>query len=140
MATVVQIRAGLRTRLATISGLRTPKGFDRISVPAAHIGEVEGQYNQTFGSSTTALNAYQVKVRLYVSRASDSAAEANLDAYLAPSGAQSVKAALEGDRTLGGVAETLNVSGFSGYGVYEVADQPYVGAEFTVDIYARGGS
>lgn len=134
-ATVVQLRAGLRTNLATISGLRVMAGFDRASVPAAQVGEVEIDYDKTMRGSTGPLNEYVWQVRVYVSRADDAAAQDKLDAYLTGTG--SIKSAIESDKTLGGVAETLRVTSLAGYGVYEVAGQAYVGAEFTVHVWAR---
>jgi hypothetical protein len=135
MADVAAIRTGLRTRLATISGLRTPLGFDKVETPAAQVGEVEIEYDKTMGRG---LDELTFKIRVYASRADDRSGQDKLDGYLKGSGSTSVKAAIEGDRTLGGTAQTLRVTGVSGYGVYEVAGMAYVGAEFTVTVWATG--
>lgn len=136
MASVVSIRDGLATNLATITGLRVSSfAADKVSVPAAVVGEVRIEFDKTFGRG---LDEFEVKVRVYASRADDRAGQDKLDGYLAGSGSGSVKAALESDRTLGGVAQTLRVTDVDGYGVYEVAGMQYVGAEFTVTVWAAG--
>lgn len=133
---VVTQRAGLKTRLDTISGLRVMAGLDMASVPAVIVGEVAVDYDQTFNGASGKVHEFTWTVRLYVSRADDRSAQDKLDAYL--DGASGIKAALEADRTLGGAAETLRVTAMSGYGVYEVAGQAYLGAEFSVSVWARG--
>ena len=135
MADVATLRAGLRTRLATVSGLRAPVGFDKVETPSAQVGEVEIEYDKTMGRGVDELT---FKIRVYASKADDRSGQDKLDGYLKGSGATSVKAAIEGDRTLGGAAQTLRVTGVSGYGVYEVAGTQYVGAEFTVTVWATG--
>lgn len=135
MATVTQLRTGLATRLGTISGLRAAAFMpDRISVPQAIVGEVEIDFDKTFGNQ---VDEYTFKVRVYASRATDRAGQKALDGYIVAAGASSIKAAIEGDRTLGGVAETLRVESVTGYGVYEVGDALYLGAEFDVTVHAR---
>ena len=58
---------------------------------------------------------------------------------LAPTGATSVKAAVESDRTLGGVVESLRVTQCSGYQTYTLpGDRQVLGAEWTVEIHAAG--
>lgn len=134
MADLEAIHDGLETRLATISGLRVCS-VDRVSVPAAVVGEVEIDFDQSMGRG---LDAMEWKIRVYASSASDRAGLTKLNSFLAGSGALSVKAAIEGDRTLGGAAQTLRVVRVGGYGVYEVAGQQYMGAEFTVAVWASG--
>jgi hypothetical protein len=69
-----------------------------------------------------------------VSRADDRAAQNNLDQYLV--GATSIKTAVEGDRTLGGKADTCRVTELREYGVIPVGDTLYLGAHFAVEVIA----
>lgn len=135
MADLEAIHDGLATALDTISGLRVMAGVDKVSPPAATIGEVEIEFDLAMGRG---LDEFTWKVRVYASRADERSGLSKLNGYLAGSGSLSVKAALESDRTLGGVCEMLRVERVDGYGVYEVAGVQYLGAEFTVRIYASG--
>ena len=58
-------------------------------------------------------------VQGFVGSPLDKAAQVNLDLWLAPSGATSVKAAIEADRTLGGIVDDLTVTEASGYRRYQ---------------------
>jgi len=58
----------------------------------------------------------------------------NLDAYLVGDG--SVKAAIEADRTLGGVANTCRVTEMSSYSSLPIGDVLYLAAQFTVEVVA----
>lgn len=133
MGSVLDVRAGLQTALGTIDGLRVAAGFDLVTVPAAMVGEVEVDYDRTFGRG---LDEMLFKIRVYASRASDRGGMERIDGYL--EGAASVKSALEADVTLGGACSTLRVERVEGYGVYEVANTAYVGAEFIVRVWAAG--
>jgi len=109
---------------------------DRIEAPAFSAGEVEIDYDKTFGPGGTGLQELVCKGRIYASRADVTAGQANLDAYLARTGSRSVKAAVEADRTLGGVCRTLRVERVHGYGRYEVGGVDYYGAQFDIRIWA----
>jgi hypothetical protein len=74
-------------------------------------------------------------VRILVAKASDRAAQDRLDAYLAGSGSSSVKAAFEADASLSGSVQTSRVLSVGGLGVYDVGGVPYLGADFTVEVY-----
>lgn len=136
--TISGIRAAIATNLNTITGLRA-FGFekDAVPVPGATVGLTSIEYDKDFGGGFNA----EIKVRVLVSKATDKNAQEKLDGYLAASGALSVKAAIESDRTLGGAAGsrgTLAVTGIDAYGVYQYGEVDYLGAEFTVTVYAFG--
>jgi hypothetical protein len=59
-----------------------------------------------------------------------------LDAYLASSGASSVKAQVESDQTLDGSAQSCRVVEATNYGVYTVNNIDYLGVEFEVEVIA----
>jgi hypothetical protein len=134
MADVAALRAALGAAVAP-TGLRAARGFDKITPPAAFTALEEIVFDKTFGRG---FDEFAFILRVLVARADDKAAQDRLDAFLDGSGTTSVKAALETDRTLGGLAETLHVKGVNNYGVYEVAGIAYVGAEFAVTVHAPG--
>lgn len=128
------VRDGMKARLATISGLRSYDTIpDSMSPPCAVVGmptliEFDKVYARACDRAT-------FPVRLLVGKASDRAAQDRLDGYLAGSGALSVKAAFEADASLSGAVQTSRVLNVSGLGVYDVMGVPYLGADFTVEVY-----
>lgn len=106
-ATASQVVAGLKTRLATISGLRTYSYQpSNVTPPLAYPVVNQVNYHRAMAGG---LVVYDCTVFVIVGRYSDDRAFSNLDDYLAFSGAKSIRAALEGDETLGGVAQSLSV-------------------------------
>ena len=78
-------------------------------------------------------------VQALVGFTTDEGAQKRLDKMLERSGATSVKAAIEADRTLGGKVSDLRVIKASGYRTYELHVQgvrtpPVLGCEWTVEI------
>lgn len=136
MATLAQLRQGLATRLETIAGVRAYDAEPGTpALPAAIVSEVSGEYDQTVGSGS--LTRYTATVVLLVrnqKRAEDVAHE--LDEYLQPTGSKSVRVAVNGDPTLGGVADKALVLRFRDAGIVERNSQPHVGAFLDVEIWA----
>lgn len=138
MASFTAVRAGLAARLATISGLNpyaVAKG--QINEPAAVVepGSPPIVYNETASRGVDTINLVIV---LLVSRNIDELAQAKLDAYLAGSGASSIIAAVDGDPTLGGVADWVNISQVSSYGEVEWGGYKYFGARIPVEVNVDG--
>ena len=107
-----QVRDGLKTRLQTITGLRV---YDLIPEPVTPPCAVVGQLDLTFDiDNARGLDQANVDIYVIVQRFSERAGQDKLDAYLAGSGASSIKTAIEGDRTLGGVVNTLRVTSAAG--------------------------
>lgn len=102
-----QVRDGIKTRLATIAGLRVHDTIpDSVAPPAAVVGLLELTFDL---SMQRGLDAAAVEVLVIVGRMSERAAQDRLDAYLAGSGSTSVKTAIEADQTLGGACQTCTV-------------------------------
>jgi hypothetical protein len=134
MPTVTELRTGLATRLATISGLRTSATIpDQINPPVAIVSLDSITYDEAFARG---LDEYQFIVTVFVGRVAERTAQNALDAYLAPTGSGSVKTAIEGDRSLGGKAQTLRVTDMNGISPTTVGDVPYLTAQFAVIVYA----
>lgn len=118
-----------------ITGLRGyPSLPGSINPPAFAPVEVEMEYHQTF-SSTGGLTVATYTCGVYAPD-SDEGRKLLLP-FLAPSGATSVLAALEADKTLGGACKTLVVQRVRGlYRLYEVGGTDYIGAMIDVKVWA----
>jgi hypothetical protein len=135
MATIAEIRDGLATNLATISGLRTTETVpDNPQPPVAIIQPSSIEYDKTFQRG---LDQYNFVVTLIVGRASERHAQRTLDLYCAGSGSSSVKVAIESNRTLSGVIQDLRVVAMRNYGTMSIAEQNYLAVEFDVVVYTQ---
>jgi hypothetical protein len=130
------IHQALATAAGTISGLRTAaKLGDAINPPFFAPIEHEIDYQQTFGIPGMTQTVFTCG--LFVSRGDTDAGQALLVEYLNPSGATSIRAALEADRRLGGTVYQLIVTRVRGSGrLYAVAGTDYLGAMFDVTVWA----
>ena len=133
-ATIAQMRAGIATNLATISGLRTTTTTpDVINPPIAIVQPQTVDYDETFQRG---MATYTFVVTVIVGRAAERTAQTNLDLFVAQSGSKSVKAAIESDKTLGGNAFDCRVTTLRSYGSTSINDVLYLAGEFTVLVYA----
>jgi len=141
-ATIAEIRAGLETRLATIPNVVTSAYM--IDSPPDLTLQVMGpdlvEYDQAMQRG---LDEWTFIVQGFSGSPDSQAAQERLDDWLAPSGANSVKAAIEGDRgsggALGGVVDDVWVRQSSGYKVYDFkTGSRMLGAEWTVLILNSG--
>lgn len=105
-ATVTQVATGIKNRLATISGLRAfSYQPDQMNTPPFAYPELnQVDYHKAFGGGDVVM---MWTVHVVVGRYTDRTAFAALDDYLSYSGAKSIRACLEADKTLGGVCQTL---------------------------------
>lgn len=125
---------GLGVRLETISGLRvfdyTP---DSASPPFAVVSlpdEVAYDFTKAGG-----LDQATVPVHVLVSRVTDRGARDRLVPYVSSTGASSVKAAIEGDVSLGGASDTVRVE-TARISVMSVGGVEWLAATFNVDVVA----
>lgn len=134
MASIAQIRTGLATNLATISGLRTSAIVpDDFNPPLAVVIPSTIEYDTAFRRG---LDTYEFRVLAIVARASERNAQANLDAYCQSTGSTSIKTALESNRTLSGVIKDLRVTQMRNYGPADIGGVTYLTAEFVVSVYS----
>jgi hypothetical protein len=133
MASLSSIRSGLSTRLATILGLSVYAYVpDSIEPPTAVVGVMSSvDYDSTMSRGS---DMYEIPLYLYVSRVDAELSQDSLDEFLAGSGSSSIKQAIEGDTTLGGVVSSARVVEASNYGVYTINSIDYLGVEFSVEI------
>jgi hypothetical protein len=133
---VEAVFTGLRDSAGAIIGLNVFEFVpDSITPPVFFPAEVEIDWDQTFGRG---MDAYTVTARLLVAQSDDRAGQKALKGYLAGSGASSLKAALQADKTLGGACDALHVRSVRGYGRYEHAGQHFYGAEFSIYVIGPG--
>jgi hypothetical protein len=71
-----------------------------------------------------------------VARATERTAESSVDGYTAYDGTTSVRAAIEADRTLGGVVDDLIVESATGIQSVSANDTEYLSVDFVVRVYS----
>jgi hypothetical protein len=133
---MTDLRVGLSNRLATITGLRSTATIpDNPAPPVAVVMPGRVSYDTAFGRGS---DEYEFTIMLIVGRVADRASQTTLDTYCASSGATSVKAAIEGDRSLGGKALDCRVTAMTNQGSLAIGDVTYHTAEFAVSVIAAG--
>ncbi len=138
MATTLQaIREGIAANLETLNGVQQSAYLlANPTPPAAEVQPGEIEYDLAMGRG---LDRWNLTVRVFVGFTSDKGAQIRLDKMLAPSGVDSVKAAIEAEPTLGGACDDLHVKRCTGYRLYNRAGQAAVlGAEWEIEVLASG--
>jgi len=134
-ATISQVKDGLKARIQTISGLRAfDYQPDQVNPPFAFPTLDAITYHQTgMGTGGVVMN---FTVTLIVNRAVERTAQDQLDQYMSWDGAQSLRAAIEADRTLGGVCDDLIVTNAENLTNIDANDTLYLAVDFKVTVYA----
>ena len=117
MASVTEIKTGIKDRLATISGARAYATV--LPNPSDNALCVVGPSRWTYSTDFDAKTRYFFEIAIYLAPGDLVRAQTRLDAYLAPTGAASVKAAIEGGSPpgrLGGACDYARVVGGTEYG------------------------
>ena len=138
MGAIGDAKSGLVTRLQTISGLRVygqpPESINEL--PAVVLLTPDLEYGATFSGNTL---RHQLRALLLLGHpASSTEGWDELDNYLSPTGTKSIRAAVEGDRTLNGKVDDAVVSGARRLGQLQFQHATYHGAEFVVDYLITG--
>lgn len=138
MATIEEIMAGIEARLETIEGLRvTAYVADQINPPQAIVGVPPvTDYRLVFGDDGELQIAPTITI--LVSAALDRVGQAQLASYAAKTGASSVFAAIEADKTLGLANVDCTVKSFQPLGLQDVGVLGYYGGVFTLACLATG--
>lgn len=135
MADYAAIRAAIATALSASSTFIQVSATapDTISPPAAIVtpGSPVAEYHGAFGN---AIERFVFIVTCIAQRFDDAANQALLDGLI--SGSSGVRALVEADTTLGGEAQTLQVTGCTSYGLVAIGDVDYLGTDFTVEVFA----
>jgi hypothetical protein len=131
---ISDIRDGIANNLATVPGLRVAgELIDNPSPPIALLSLDSIEYDQAYQRG---LNLLTFTITVIVGRAAERTAQRKLDGYIQITGDQSVKVAVESDRTLSGACQDLRVTTAGSIGSIQINDQTYLAAEFTVTVYA----
>jgi hypothetical protein len=134
MASISELRAGIKANLATISGLRVSDFQpDNINPPVAIVFPISVNYDDTFQRG---MQTYTFSVQVIVGRVSERTGQNSIDAYVSSTGTNSIKLAIESNKTLGGKAFDLRVTDMRNYGELLVGEVNYLSAEFVVLCYA----
>jgi hypothetical protein len=131
---ISQIRTALATNLATIPGLRTAAEIPDLPNPPIAIVSLESvNYDQAYAKGMT---NYSFTVTVVVGRSAEREAQRKLDGYISP-GTNSVKNAIESDKTLGGYAYDCRVVSMNSVGSVTISDTTYLAADFSVTVIAN---
>ena len=134
MASISELRAGIKTNLATITGLRVSDFQpDNINPPVAIVFPIGVNYDDAFARG---MQTYTFSVQIIVGRVSERTGQNAIDAYISSTGSNSIKLAIESNKTLSGKAFDLRVTDMRNYGELLVGEVNYLSAEFVVLCYA----
>ena len=138
MASIAALRDALASRLIAAYAGTNIQVYDsvpgQINTPCVVVEPASGDYHQTLGSADQTM--HQMSVIAIAFLGERAAAQDQIDALISNTGAQSIKAAIEGDRTLGGAALWCDASGYRDYGTREYSGQNYLMATVDVQLYA----
>jgi hypothetical protein len=137
MALYEDLREGLARALAELPDLQeSAYMLSKPTPPYAEVVPAPVEYDQTFSRGQ---DLHRFLVRVLVGNNPDKAAQKRLDTFINGSGRTSVKAALEADRSLGGVAQDCFVRRCSGYRNYgRPGGVVVLGCEWEVEVRAQG--
>ncbi len=132
MQNIPGVRDAIKANLQTITNMRVYDQIPDVVVPPC---AVVGQLDFTFDiDNQRGLDQASVDVYVIVQRISERSGQDKLDLYLAGSGTGSVKTALESDRTLGGLVDTLRVVSAES-GTYQTGDQTFLSYRYNLTIW-----
>lgn len=134
MASLTDLRVGLATNLATITGLRTAATIpDNPNPPIAIITPNAITYDSVYGRG---MQEYQFTIAVLVGLVAERSSQNKIDAYCSSTGSSSIKLAVESDKSLGGKTFDVRVTDMRAYASVAVGDVKYLAAEFNVLCYA----
>jgi len=126
------VRDALKSNLQTITGLRVYDLIPDVVVPPCAI---VGQLDFTFDiDNARGLDQASVDIFVLVQRFSERTGQDKLDLLLAGSGSGSIKTALESDRTLGGLVDTLRVISADS-GTYTSGETSFLSYRYNLTIW-----
>ena len=132
MIKISKVRDALGKNIETISGIRIYDTIPDVVVPPC---AVVGQLDFTFDvNNARGLDSASVDVYVIVQRISERAGQDKLDELLAGSGPKSIKTAIESDRTLGGLVDTLRVISAES-GTYTTGDQSFLSYRYNLTVW-----
>ena len=133
-AAVSDVASGIATRLATVSGLRT-FSFDpmQYNPPVAFPILQNIRYHEAFAGGDVQM---EFSIMLIAARWAERLSYAVLDGYMSFSGSTSIRAAIEADKTLGGVVQTCVLSSSANITSVSSGEAEYLSVEFGLTVHA----
>ena len=126
------VRDALKANLQTITNLRVYDLIpDIVTPPCAVVGQLDFTFDI---DNARGLDQASVDVYVIVQRISERTGQDKLDLFLAGSGTGSIKTAIESDRSLGGLVDTLRVISAES-GTYTSGDQSFLSYRYNVTIW-----
>lgn len=126
------VRDAIKNNLQTITNLRVYDLIPDVIVPPC---AVVGQLDFTFDiDNMRGLDQASVDVYVIVQRISERTGQDKLDLLLAGSGNGSIKTAIESDRSLGGLVDTLRVISADS-GTYVSGEQSFLSYRYNLTIW-----
>ena len=126
------VRDALKANLQTITTLRVYDLIPDVVVPpCAVVGQLDFQFDI---DNQRGLDQASVDIFVIVQRISERTGQDKLDNFLAGSGSGSIKTAIESNRTLGGLVDTLRVITAES-GTYSSGDQSFLSYRYNVTIW-----
>jgi hypothetical protein len=134
MSSVSDLHKGLGQSLRAMKSLRVSDHIpEQINPPHAIVTLNDVRYHQQMASGMTEYSFYVI---VAVGRMGERSAQLALDGYLSPDGPRSIRAALEADRTLGGVALDVTLVRASDIQPLNVGDASYLTIQFEATVRA----
>lgn len=131
IASIAAVRDGIKTNLATITGLRVRDTLPETIEPPMAVVWLQPPF--TFDKAMQrGVDEGNFHVTVFVSRADERTAQDKLDGYMNGTGATSVKTAIETDKTLGGSVGDSRVTQIVDFGPVAYAGTEYLAVEFNV--------
>ena len=140
MATLSEIRDGLKTTIGTIDGLRCYDTIpdNAINFPVAIVLPGDIEFDQAMERGT---DLYKFTVLVAVQRADARTAQDKLDAFITGSGSSSVRQVIFNNRDLGLTNTDARVIGMSNYAAdVNLNGIDGVGANLEIEVYTIGSS
>jgi len=132
MTNINGIRDALKSNLQTITNLRVYDTIpDIVTPPCAVVGQLDFTFDI---DNMRGLDQASVDVYVIVQRISERTGQDKLDNFLAGSGNGSIKTAIESDRTLGDLVDTLRVISAES-GTYTSGDQSFLSYRYNLTIW-----
>ena len=120
--------------LATVPGLRIADHLpEQVSPPMAVIQIQSVTYHRAMQGG---LSEWKYVISVIAGRMGDRAAQRTLDSWMSWDGAQSIRAAIESDRTLDGTCSTLIMEDMITIRPLSIGDASYLTCEFNLAIHA----
>ena len=132
MTNINGVREAIKTNLQNITNLRIYDTIpDVVTPPCAVVGQLDFTFDI---DNMRGLDQASVDVYVIVQRISERTGQDKLDLLLAGTGTGSIKTALESDRSLGGLVDTLRVISADS-GTYVSGEQSFLSYRYNLTIW-----